>query len=81
MLFRIHKFYTSLSPLKQLLVLFFLNTVFWYAAWSFYTNYFHEVQRPFLYRVAHAAWMSMVITIPLNWKKVQQVFKPKPNGK
>ncbi len=79
MFLRIHQYYLGLKPLKQLLFLFILNGIFWYVAWGFYTWYFNEAEKTFVYRLFHAAWMSLVITIPLNWKKVNHAFKRKPN--
>jgi hypothetical protein len=38
-------------------------------------KYFNEEQRSLFYRVMHAAWMSLVITIPLQWKKFTSIFK------
>ena len=77
---RLHKFYLSLSPLKQLFILFVLNGIFWYLAWAFYTYWFNEAQKPFLSRIMYAAWMSFVITIPLNWNKVKLIFKNRRNA-
>lgn len=81
MFLRIHQYYLGLKPLKQLLFLFILNAMFWYGAWAFYNWYFNEEQKSFWYRLFHAAWMSLIITIPLNWKKLNQAFKKSPHEK
>jgi hypothetical protein len=55
--------------------LFVVNGIFWFVAWRFYTYYFNEKPKPFFSQVMYAAWMSLIITIPLNWKKVKNIFK------
>lgn len=56
-----------------------VNGIFWFIAWQFYTYYFQEKQKPFLSQVMYAAWMSLIITIPLNLKKVRLIFKKQSN--
>jgi hypothetical protein len=82
MWFRIHRFYVGLPPAVQLLVVFIINGVFWFFAWKFYSWYFNEPQRSLWFQIKFAAWMSLVITLPLNWNKFTSLFrKPPQNGK
>ncbi len=74
---RFHLWFAKLSPLKQLLLLFMLNTLLWFAAWRFYFWYFKETPKPMGSQILFALWMSFLLTIPLNLKKVQQIFKKK----
>ena len=78
MLFRIHQWYARQTALVQLLLLYALNVVFWFVAWGAYLRYFNEGEKTFVYRLVHALWMALIITIPLNLKKVKQVFKKLP---
>lgn len=78
---RIHTWFVKLRPLTQLLILFVLNGIFWFAAWEFYLWYFHESYGSLGKRIIFAAWMSLVLTIPLNLKRWKLIFKKKADEK
>lgn len=78
---RIHTWFIGLKPLIQLLILFVINGIFWFAAWEFYLWFFNETYGSIGSRIMFAAWMSLVLTIPLNLKRWKLIFKKAPNAK
>lgn len=78
---QIHTWFTELKPIPRLLILFFINGIFWFVAWEFYLWYFNEKNESLGNRILFAAWMSLVLTIPLNLKKLKLIFKNKPHEK
>lgn len=78
---RIHTWYIGLKPLFQLLILFVINAIFWFAASEFYLWYFNAPPETLLHKIVFATWMSFVLTIPLNLKRWKLIFKKSSNEK
>ena len=78
---RIHTWFIGLKLLIQLLILFIINGIFWFAAWEFYLWYFNGAQETLFQRIVFAAWMSFIMTIPLNLKRWKLIFKKSSNEK
>ena len=78
---KIHTWFIGLRPLTQLLLLFVLNAIFWFAAWEFYLWNFNGTYESIGRRIIFAAWMSLIMTIPLNLKRWKLIFKKAPDEK
>ena len=78
---RIHTWFIGLKPSMQLLILFIINAIFWFVAWEFYLWYFKETHESLGRRIMFAAWMSLILTIPLNLKRWKLIFKKGPHDK
>lgn len=78
---QIHTWFLGLRPLTQLLLLFVINSIFWFVAWEFYLWYFNETYGSIANRISFALWMSLVLTIPLNLKRWKLIFKKVPDDK
>lgn len=71
--------YSSLTPFKRLAVSFILNWFYWLIAWLIADQFFFEEKHSIQYHLFHATWMSFIMTMPFNWKKIKELFKFKRN--
>lgn len=67
--------YKSLSSLKQFMLSFFLNWIFWLAAWLVGERIFFDEQMSWAYHIFHATWMTFFTTVFSNWRKIKALFK------
>jgi hypothetical protein len=81
MLKKFNNWYNGLIAFKKWIVSLTFNYFFWLIAWLVADEFFFEEKHSLKYHLFHAAWMAFIMTIPLKWKEIKQIFKPQKNKK
>ena len=72
---RLNIWYRSLTPIKQLTILFLTNWIIWFMASLIGNRVFFDEKHPLIYHIFHAAWFAFIMTIAFDWKKIKSLFK------
>ena len=77
MLVRLKTWYKSLTPLKQLGIIFLASWVEWFIASLSKNIVFDDEKHTLTYHIFDAVWMALFQTILFNWDKVKAISKRK----
>ncbi|RYY96650.1 MAG: hypothetical protein EOO11_12950 [Chitinophagaceae bacterium] len=69
-----------LSPAKQLVVLFLMYWIYWFAATFLISRMTGTEQETIIFRLINALWMALVFTTVFHWKLVKAGFRGRSTG-
>lgn len=67
--------YRNLTPLKQLIISFVSNWIFWFISGLIRDKVFFEEERSLIYHIFGATWMALFMTSLFNYRKIKSIFK------